>query len=69
MNPYQAPLAIDHRPRDATLRRVLAMFCFGWAFGTILRAQLDSFGCVGLCVFAFGVVLWQSAGRLNLRGS
>lgn len=59
MNPYQAPTTVSDEERSQFLHELLAVFCFGWAFGTLTRGQLDGFGWLGVVVFIAGVLLLQ----------
>lgn len=59
MNPYQTPVETNPIERPRAVFAVLSVFCFGWAFGTATRLQLDAFGWLGIAVLIVGLVLWQ----------
>ena len=60
MNPYQAPTVIEIESRSSALRLTLALFCFGWAFGTAFRGRLDEFSWIGVAALLLAIYLWRS---------
>ena len=61
MNPYRAPIATHDNQQPGLLSGVVSVFCFGWAFGTATRAELDGFGWFGMAVFILGILLWNNS--------
>lgn len=59
VNPYKVPAETWREESHRDLGKFVAVFCFGWAFGTATRLQLDTFGWAGVAALLIGIVLWQ----------